>query len=78
MSAAPPIMQTIGWVRLIQFVGSKGWSVELTEHGYLCLRKDGSVVVGPGPDASTDEWLALIDRLGEIDGFMKACRSRRP
>jgi hypothetical protein len=47
MSAAPPIMQTIGWVRLIQFVGSKGWSVELTEHGHLCLRKDGSAVLGP-------------------------------
>jgi hypothetical protein len=36
-----PVTQTITWTRLLEFVASMGWAIELTESGYLCLRKAG-------------------------------------
>jgi hypothetical protein len=66
------------WETARDFAQSKGWSVELTPRGRTICRKAGSVVFGPGHGSSVAAYRDLIDRLGYVDGFMSACRSRRP
>jgi hypothetical protein len=67
------------WQKMLDFAAQKGWQADLTPSGRVRLKKDdGSIVFGPGPDASPATIADCIHRLGYVDGFMKACRSRRP
>jgi hypothetical protein len=66
------------WQKMLAFAAEKGWQADLTPSGRVRLKKDASVVFGPGPDASNAAIADCVHRLGYVDGFMKACRSRRP
>jgi hypothetical protein len=67
----------ITWPTLISFVRLKGWTTELSPRGRLCLRKQGSVVFGACPGASSAAYAELLERLGHIEDFMARCRGRR-
>jgi hypothetical protein len=53
----------VDWQRLLDFARQRGWSADLTEHGYVRFEKDGSVVFGPNMGAPVEMLRQAASRL---------------
>jgi hypothetical protein len=66
----------VDWQHLLEFARQRGWSTDLTDHGYVCFEKNGSVVLGPNMGASIEALREVARRLVHAERYGEQHGSR--
>jgi hypothetical protein len=59
----------VDFQRLLDFARQRGWSADLTDHGYVRFERGGSIVFGPNMGASIEQLREVARRLIHVERY---------